>query len=184
MTRDEVLKIIADAREKNERPDLREANLSLADLSLANLSKADLSGADLREANLRWADLSGADLREANLSRTCLDPRILAWQRAFVAACPVDADGYRTVYRTARSLNVANTVYEPGQTYEAPWLSFSAETSCHPGIYAGTMKQIEAEIEGMTDPPQIIKGRVHDGDWVICEKGVRCARIEVLEYVK
>lgn len=42
MTRDEVLKIIADAREKDERPYLR---------------GADLRGASLRGANLRGADL-------------------------------------------------------------------------------------------------------------------------------
>jgi len=50
MTRDEVLKIIADAREKNERPDLRYTDLRDANLSGANLWSADLLGADLRDA--------------------------------------------------------------------------------------------------------------------------------------
>ena len=59
-----------------ERANLRDANLSDADLSCANLSDADLSCAnlscaDLRDANLSGADLSGANLRDANLS--CAD---------------------------------------------------------------------------------------------------------------
>ena len=48
-------------------PDLSEANLSGAELSLANLIKASLIGADLSEANLRGANLFQADLHEANL---------------------------------------------------------------------------------------------------------------------
>ena len=51
--------------------DLRDANLSCADLSGANLSCANLSDADLRDANLSCANLSGADLRGADLS--CAD---------------------------------------------------------------------------------------------------------------
>jgi len=70
------------------RANLRNANLSFADLAGANLSDADLSGADLSFAdlaganlsdaiiidaylhgcNLTNADLTGADLRNANLS--------------------------------------------------------------------------------------------------------------------
>jgi uncharacterized protein YjbI with pentapeptide repeats len=50
------------------RNDLRNANLSLANLSGAVLFDANLSGADLSAANLIGADLSEADLRDANLS--------------------------------------------------------------------------------------------------------------------
>ena len=50
------------------KADLRRADLSGADLSRADLSRADLGGADLSRADLSGADLSGADLREANLS--------------------------------------------------------------------------------------------------------------------
>lgn len=45
MNRDEVLKIISDAREQGKRPDLREADLRGADLNSADLNYADLSGA-------------------------------------------------------------------------------------------------------------------------------------------
>ena len=61
MTRDEVLKIIADAREKNERPDLRGANLRWVDLRGVDLSGANLSGVDLRGVDLRGVDLSEAN---------------------------------------------------------------------------------------------------------------------------
>ena len=87
MNRDEVLKIVEKARDDNERPnlrgadlydadlrdadlrdaDLRGADLYGADLLDADLLDADLYGADLRGADLRGADLRGADLRGANL---------------------------------------------------------------------------------------------------------------------
>ncbi len=50
------------------RPDLRGADLRLADLSGAFLRYADLSGADLR-----GADLPGADIEAANLTGMCYD---------------------------------------------------------------------------------------------------------------
>lgn len=55
-----------------EIPDLREVNLSKANLHGADLSEANLWGANLREADLREADLSEttlcvADFSEANL---------------------------------------------------------------------------------------------------------------------
>jgi uncharacterized protein YjbI with pentapeptide repeats len=48
--------------------DLRMADLSGANLNIAYISVADLRGADLRGANLRFASLGLADLRDANLS--------------------------------------------------------------------------------------------------------------------
>ena len=48
--------------------DLSGADLSGAYLFRAKLSGADLTGADLSSANLVWADLSGANLSEADLS--------------------------------------------------------------------------------------------------------------------
>ena len=63
--------------EGGSRADLRNADLSNADLFGANLRNADLSnadlfGANLRGANLRGADLFGANLRDANLSNANL----------------------------------------------------------------------------------------------------------------
>jgi uncharacterized protein YjbI with pentapeptide repeats len=52
--------------------DLRNANLSWANLSEADLRNADLSEANLSEADLRNADLSEANLRNANLSEANL----------------------------------------------------------------------------------------------------------------
>ena len=72
LTREDVERIIAEARRDGRRPDLRgadlrEADLRGADLRWADLSGADLCGADLRGANLRWANLRWANLREADL---------------------------------------------------------------------------------------------------------------------
>jgi hypothetical protein len=52
--------------------DLRGAVLREANLLGADLSKADLRQANLREVNLRWANLSGADLSGAILRRAQL----------------------------------------------------------------------------------------------------------------
>jgi hypothetical protein len=178
---------------------LRGANLSDADLSDANLSDADLSGAKLRGANLRGADLSGAKLRGANLSGaklrganlrganlsgadlsgTCLAPALTDHARAFCRACPADADGYRIVYRTATSQHIGSTHYEPGQTYTA-MLSWDVATACHPGIYAGSLEWIR----NIYPTAHLVRCRVQDGEWTITAKGcIRCARIEVLDYV-
>ena len=48
-----------------EGADLRQANLSCAELWMGRLAGADLRGADLIEAELTGADLTGADLRYA-----------------------------------------------------------------------------------------------------------------------
>ena len=53
-------------------PDLREANLSGANLREANLRGADLMEADLSAANLSEANLHGANLRGADLSAAYL----------------------------------------------------------------------------------------------------------------
>ena len=60
LTREDVERIIAEARRDGRRPDLRWADLSGADLRWADLREADLRGANLREADLREADLRGA----------------------------------------------------------------------------------------------------------------------------
>jgi hypothetical protein len=72
MNREECLKIITEALDKGERPDLRGADLSWADLRGADLSWADLRGADLGRADLRGVCLRNADLSRANLSRADL----------------------------------------------------------------------------------------------------------------
>ena len=62
MTREEVLKIIADAREKGEHANLTEANMTRANLTEADLPKANLTEANLYRADLRWACLYGATM--------------------------------------------------------------------------------------------------------------------------
>lgn len=156
------------------------ANLQRANLQCANLQDANLQYANLRGANLQCANLQYANLQRANLQDTCLDPGHLQRQRAFVRACPPLRTGGRIVYRTDNSQHVGSTEYQPGRTYVAPYLSFSAETACHPGIYAGSLEQIRADY-----PEQrLVQCYVRDGDWTICKKGIRCARLRVLSYVE
>jgi uncharacterized protein YjbI with pentapeptide repeats len=72
MTRQQVEKIVADARHLSERPNLNVADLRGADLRGADLRRADLRVANLIEANLSGADLSGADLSYADLAHADL----------------------------------------------------------------------------------------------------------------
>ena len=67
MNREDIERIVREARECGERPYLRHADLCGADLRGADLSGANLRGADLRGADLCGADLRGADLSGANL---------------------------------------------------------------------------------------------------------------------
>jgi uncharacterized protein YjbI with pentapeptide repeats len=75
LTREDVERIVKEAREKGEIPDLRESflvelDLSKTSLSEANLTDANLSGADLDGTNFSGAVLSKAILSQANLSKT------------------------------------------------------------------------------------------------------------------
>ena len=67
LSRDDVLRIVAEAREARTRADLRSADLRSADLRSADLRYANLRSANLRSANLRSANLRSADLRYADL---------------------------------------------------------------------------------------------------------------------
>ena len=67
LTRDEVLRIVREARKRGERANLYGTDLYGTDLHGANLSGANLCGADLSGASLHWANLHGADLSGANL---------------------------------------------------------------------------------------------------------------------
>jgi uncharacterized protein YjbI with pentapeptide repeats len=158
------------------RADLTWADLTRANLTRANLTRANLTGADLTGADLTWANLTWA-----NLTNTCLSPELGKLQRAFALACPpVGRHGGRIVYRTYKSQHVCTTTYEPGHTYVAPILSFSVETACHPGIYAGSMKWIDEEYPNMP----LVRCYVRDGDWIITAKGaIRCKRLRVLGMV-
>lgn len=193
----EVIQSCAEGRRNFSKEDLRGANLRGANLREANLSGADLRWVDLRGADLRRVDLSGANLSGADLNRTiligtnlcganlhstCLDPQLLKSQRQIAKACSVRGHSGLLVYRTASSQFVGSTEYVPGHTYRAPILSFSAETECHPGIYAGTLETMR---DMYADTP-LVRCYVRAGDWVItAKKGcIRCAAIRVLSKVE
>ena len=88
MTREEELKIVAEAKEKGERPDLRGAALS----------DVNLFGADLRGTNLIWADLFGADLRGADLRGADLRGANLRWAKGAGAIEPIGSRGDTLVW--------------------------------------------------------------------------------------
>lgn len=82
MTRDEILRIISEARKTGGRIDLHGVDLhgvDLTDVNLyeANLYEANLTGANLAEANLFRANLRRADLTGANLHGADLTGAVL-----------------------------------------------------------------------------------------------------------
>jgi uncharacterized protein YjbI with pentapeptide repeats len=96
--------------------DLREADLSGANLSRANLrivdlSNADLSGANLTDANLLRTDLSGANLTVANLSRADLSNATMGWT-TFGAQDLRQVKGLETIQHIGPSDLSINTIYQ------------------------------------------------------------------------
>lgn len=95
-----VEKIVADARARGERPDLRGANLSGAFLRNTNLSNAYMRGADLHDADLRHANLIGANLDYSCLPLWCgskmvkVDTRTAAQLAAHFCALVCDDPDY------------------------------------------------------------------------------------------
>lgn len=73
LTRTDVERRIAEAREKGERPDLSWLDLSGLNLSEFDLSEADMSRTSLSNVVLCGANLTGVDFFGANLSRTIWD---------------------------------------------------------------------------------------------------------------
>ena len=88
MTREEVLKIVSDAREKWMRANLTEADLTRADLTEANLSEANMRWANLSRANLFRADMYQANLAEANLTEADLTGANLRWTCLYGTTLP------------------------------------------------------------------------------------------------
>ena len=72
MFREDVERIVREARGRNETPDLQDADLRCVDLEDADLKGVDLRGAKLGRADLQGADLTAADLSGANLWCTAL----------------------------------------------------------------------------------------------------------------
>ena len=123
----EGIKAWNDWRAQNQdiRPDLRGANLGMAELGGADLSEADLSGADLGGARLNganlgmaelgMADLSGADLSgtylfgaylsDANLGGASLGGANLTWTYLFGADL-TDALLWETIFASVNLTNV------------------------------------------------------------------------------
>ena len=70
LTKEEVIAILEAAREKKERADFSNMNLSGLDLSGLDFSYTDLTRAN-GQVSIKWdgADLTGANLRYANFYR-------------------------------------------------------------------------------------------------------------------
>ena len=143
------------------RANLREADLSGADLGgadlrWASLSGADLSGADLREADLRWAnlggaDLSGADLRWANLGGADLCGANLCGATGLLNPSDFFAENFETS-------NIGYIVYKVfGGEYDPPeqWdirpdaiieeeVNYDRCTACACGINVATLDWVKS----------------------------------------
>ncbi len=72
LTREDVERIVKEARENGERPNFSDADFSGMDLEGVDLRGADLINANLSGTNFMRADLSMTDFRDANLSEISL----------------------------------------------------------------------------------------------------------------
>ena len=106
MTREDVTRIVGEAREHGERANLYGANLYGANLYGANLRGANLRGANLRGADLRGADLGGADLGGANLRGAYLggDKKLIGDRPIFTAGPIGSRSDYFTAYITDKGV--------------------------------------------------------------------------------
>lgn len=76
-TREDVIRIVEEARAQGIAPDLRNLDLRGLDLSRLDLRAADLRGADMRgvnlwNANLKGVNLSGTNMQHANMQQATL----------------------------------------------------------------------------------------------------------------
>ena len=106
LTREDVGRIVADAREVGGRPDFNGTDLSRMDLSGIDLTGARFSEANLSETIFTRADLSGAALNRATLKDAILSQAILS-QADLTFANLNGADLNRTDLRRAK-LNDTN----------------------------------------------------------------------------
>jgi hypothetical protein len=133
-------------------------------LEIARIAHSKDERPDLRDANM-----IGADLRGANLTGTCLDPAntppTLTDEEITTAGLIVDGDLVRG-WRTNVSQVCGNTSYEPGSHHVAPWFSTDSETPCHPGIYLASKGWLASNHEGASIVPcHCLRSElVHAGD--------------------
>ncbi|MBW1782847.1 MAG: toll/interleukin-1 receptor domain-containing protein [Deltaproteobacteria bacterium] len=94
------------AKNLNETPDLREADLAQADLRWANLDGTDVRKADLSRAIIHEADLSRAKLSRADLSGANLSGAILS--QAYLHDADLSGANLRAAYLREANLRGAN----------------------------------------------------------------------------
>ncbi|MHD0241475.1 pentapeptide repeat-containing protein [Corynebacterium diphtheriae] len=142
MTREEIEKLVAEARAENKTPNLQGANLRFvdlwgADLCSARLQDANLRGANLRGVDLRGANLWGADLRGANLRDTDLSGADLS---------AADLRG-----ANLRGANLSNCNFDGMQITETPSGQVTLIPTCdgwwmQVGCWEGTPAELKALI--------------------------------------
>ena len=144
MTREEVLKICEEAREKGERADLRGAGLIVANLIGANLTHAELAHANLRHANLRHADLTRANLRHANLRHADLTRANMVCADLTCA----DLDGANLTHADLTLANITDRIIQIGPIgSRKDYICYNAtldEMRC--GCFFGTLTDFEEQV--------------------------------------
>ena len=175
---------VCNADELNAAYEQGERDFNWANLSDANLRGANLRGTNLSDADLSGTDLRGTDLSDANLTHSCLDPlaEIPEGMADKVRAMfKVDDEGMAIGYRTRKSRYVGSNVYLDGEVYTAPWFSASKEMECHPGLYVGTMDEMQhPEYAGH----EIIRVLFDPRKALIAGSKVRCKEFKVIGSVE
>lgn len=158
MKREEIERVIKEARKGNGRPNLRTCIFSEADLSELDLSGFDLEGADLSRANLSRANLDGVDLQYANLR--CADLKFAKLRGADLQSCNVkmaNFSGADLSRANLRGLDMRTANIEGAKFIGADLRGTNGEfvifhfPDCHKAIAAGGMISIGCEFHSFEE---------------------------------
>lgn len=165
-----------------QRADLRNADLSVADLRNANLRNADLSGARLNNANLRKADLRGVRLNNTDFSQA----------NGLLSAIEFMETNFEKTEYGYIAYKKFNAIFLPPIKWEIKsgaiieeTVNFDRCTECGSGINVATLNWVKNNYEG-----DIWKVLIR-WEWLcgICvpyntDGKIRCERVELLKIVK
>ena len=179
---------------ENMKADLRDADLSGADLSRANLSDADLRGADLSRANLSDADLRGANLsraylRGADLRGADLSDADLRGAEGIAIACR--SDGAFTAWKKLHNGAIAKLLIpENAKRSSATGRKCRCDRALVLAIYDRDGNAIESETSARTPGfvykvgEHIVPDSFDDDRWNECSHGIHffITRTEAEEY--
>ena len=148
MTREEVIKIVNEARAAGTRPNLAYANLAYANLRAAILADANLRAVFLAYANLTYANLRGANLRGVNLTDANLrgaNLRGVNLEGAYLNGA--DLTGVQIDYDIPKVANLIGKILDADRLDMSDWHSECGTAHCLAGWATTLAGEAGAKLE-------------------------------------